>query len=333
MISFVTVSLCTGCIAAIAWHSHRDKGSIITKFFLIINTLNLAAYLIYIGKSIGFFGYDTLTEHITEFVYVIEFIAITIAITRYHEQLKVSYSRYKGISEVAGMIAHDVRKPFSRIVSFLDLIPQVVKDPRAQKFIQSLDTELRDDIQKIRTTLEEIIELNASKPLEMRPSYLPDVAHESLIESITFTQSEGVQIKTKFVGHCTAMVDPHELKRVFSNLITNALEMMKEGDILEISMITEDSSINTEVRNTGTSIDKNDLPKIFDFSFSKGKPSGHGLGLAVVKKIIGDHDSSIRVSSTSDSVTFSFSLPTARTSVKPEREWPKQTKPHPDTSY
>ena len=104
-------------------------------------------------------------------------------------------------------------------------------------------------------------------------------------------------------------VDPDKVKQVLLNVFLNAAAAMKNGGTLEISLMTDKNIITVAVSDTGTGIEKKDLPRIYDPYFTS-KPTGTGLGLAVVQKIMEAHGGTINVESTAgQGTTVSLHFP------------------------
>jgi two-component system sensor histidine kinase HydH len=93
-----------------------------------------------------------------------------------------------------------------------------------------------------------------------------------------------------------AEVDPDKVKQVLLNIFLNALAAMKNGGSLDINIFEEKENLQVAVKDTGTGIGENDLPRIYDPYFTS-KPAGTGLGLAVVQKIMEAHGGKISVES------------------------------------
>ena len=95
-----------------------------------------------------------------------------------------------------------------------------------------------------------------------------------------------------------SMLDVEQLKRVFVNLIDNALHaMVSENGEKQITIVTrhdaERSVLRAEVADTGHGIDPADFRRLFEPYFSR-RDSGTGLGLAIVQRIILEHGGRIR---------------------------------------
>ncbi len=102
------------------------------------------------------------------------------------------------------------------------------------------------------------------------------------------------------------------LKQVWINLVDNAIKFANEYGTLGIKITNYGRVYSVEVRNTGSTIPRENQDKIFN-KFYQGDEShasfGNGIGLAVVKKIVEMHHGVVFVSCTEDSTTLTVELP------------------------
>ena len=111
--------------------------------------------------------------------------------------------------------------------------------------------------------------------------------------------------------------DPDLIERVIYNLLDNALKFTDEGDSITVETSIVGRKAYITVSDTGSGIDENALPHIFE-RFNKGDKSrgknkmGTGLGLAIVKQIMLQHHEDITVySKVGEGTKFTFTLPLA----------------------
>jgi len=110
-------------------------------------------------------------------------------------------------------------------------------------------------------------------------------------------------------------VSEQELREIFENLFSNAIDAMEEGGALTIEVSEEnvkgEPHVVVKVRDTGKGIPEDKLETIFEPFFStKVKKKGTGLGLPIVKKIMEDHNGYIKAESAlSVGTTFSLFFP------------------------
>jgi hypothetical protein len=103
--------------------------------------------------------------------------------------------------------------------------------------------------------------------------------------------------------------DERYMKQVLLNLIKNAMAAMSDGGVLTIKTQVSDTDLFISVYDTGDGIAEENLSKIFEPYFTT-KPSGSGLGLTLVYKIIREHQGEVSVKSKQGEGTcFIISLP------------------------
>ena len=118
------------------------------------------------------------------------------------------------------------------------------------------------------------------------------------------------------------MIDPQYFIRVLDNLLTNALRHTMSGDIIELSCRESYDTIQISVCDTGSGIASDDLPYIFNKTYSgewarTPSKSGSGLGLSIAKTIVEKHGGTICCSSVyGEGATFTISLPFVQLSEK-----------------
>jgi signal transduction histidine kinase len=106
------------------------------------------------------------------------------------------------------------------------------------------------------------------------------------------------------------------MEQVFVNLILNALDTMKNGGELSITVDTEGEETIITFADTGEGIQPEELEKIFN-PFYTTKPDGVGLGLSLTHRIIWAHKGKIDVESqVNEGTKVTVSLPISREGIK-----------------
>ncbi|MCC9078775.1 sensor histidine kinase [Litorilinea aerophila] len=102
--------------------------------------------------------------------------------------------------------------------------------------------------------------------------------------------------------------------QVLGNLVGNALRYTPAGGTIELAAYPTAGGVVLQVRDTGSGIDPEDLPYIFE-RFYRGDKARHengesGLGLAIAKSLVEAHGGTIQVESTpGEGTTFRITLP------------------------
>jgi len=107
--------------------------------------------------------------------------------------------------------------------------------------------------------------------------------------------------------------DPDAVTQVCYNLIDNAAKFAAQGTVISVSITKKDGKAYTTVSNLGATIPADELPRLFD-RFHKADHSrsedreGVGLGLYIVKTILGNLKENINVTSEDGVTKFTFTL-------------------------
>jgi two-component system sensor kinase FixL len=209
------------------------------------------------------------------------------------KQLK-DHERFAAIGQTAGMVGHDLRNPLQTIIGELYLAKsEVASLPESE-----LKNNLQESIQVIgeqAAYMDKIVsDLQAFvQPIKIdkTPINLKEIV-DAVISSIVIPVNITVQTQ---IGESLNQVkaDPHLVKRVLTNLVTNAVQAMPHGGELTIkSQVNPEGQVSVAVEDTGAGIPEKIKPQIFTPLFTT-KPRGQGFGLAVCKRVIEAHGGTI----------------------------------------
>jgi PAS domain S-box-containing protein len=193
--------------------------------------------------------------------------------------------RLSAIGETAGMVGHDIRNPLQAIIGELylakgelDSLPEGEAKDNLKDTVKEIEEQVTY-INKIVTDLQDY-----AKPLA--PCF-EEVDLENAIQSVLSATPIPDAIKvTYFVkdGFPKLVIDPSYTRRIFTNLISNAIQAMPNGGKLTINAHSKDNKEFITVEDTGEGIPEEAKVKIFKPLFTT-KAKGQGFGLAVVKKL------------------------------------------------
>lgn len=121
-------------------------------------------------------------------------------------------------------------------------------------------------------------------------------------------------LNLKASGQVSVLGDALMLRRVISNLLSNAIRHAHKGSIIELAITTEGQSALLTVENIGETIPEQHLPHLFERfyradSSRQRSEEGVGLGLAITRSIVLAHKGNISVSSEQGRTRFLISLP------------------------
>ena len=95
------------------------------------------------------------------------------------------------------------------------------------------------------------------------------------------------------------MADGDMLYQAFLNLLINAMQAMKAGGVIDVTIETGEGAIWIYIEDEGEGVTESALDKIWDPFFTT-KEKGTGLGLGIVKNIIEAHDGLVRIDNRQD---------------------------------
>ena len=111
-----------------------------------------------------------------------------------------------------------------------------------------------------------------------------------------------------------AMADPKRLQQIVWNLVSNAVKFTPKGGLVSATLAYREDGFQIKITDTGVGISPEDIANIFEPLWQaedSGVHGGLGLGLAIVRELVGLHGGSVRVESPGPGrgTTFTVELP------------------------
>lgn len=209
----------------------------------------------------------------------------------------VNAQRAAAWTEVARRIAHEIKNPLTPI--------RLSAERLAKKFGSQIeDPAFKDSIKMIVTQVEDMkLLVNEFSQFARLPQIktVPGKINEVLSQTaqIYIDTHSNVNFEMKLDSAVPEFkFDPDQLKRVFVNLIDNAVAAVQDETHAQITIQTEYNKqqriLKISIADNGVGISPRDRQRVFEPYFST-KEKGTGLGLPIVKSIIEDHGGIIRV--------------------------------------
>src|SRR5438094_3376671 len=219
--------------------------------------------------------------------------------SRRSEQQTIESERLNALTLLAAGVAHEIGNPLNSLNIHLQLIER-----QARKFDGAARAELQESIDVALSAvirLDSIMTqfLRAIRPT--RPQLRPENINTIVREAVRFFGSE-IQDRD-IVGEkelrsdlLLIQLDRDQMKQAFYNVIKNSLEAMKRGGILRIRTDMDDSHVFINFVDTGGGMSAENLSRVFEPYFTT-KPSGTGLGLLIVRRIVREHGGELCIES------------------------------------
>ncbi len=219
--------------------------------------------------------------------------------------------RFAAIGELAGMIGHDLRNPLAGIKNATYYLRKKQGSFVGDSGMQMLNT-IDKAVEYSNKVINDLLDYGREIRLE-----LEECTPKSLIDYVLLTLKipKNIKILDHTQSSPTIFADVNKIVRVFTNLITNALDALAEnGGILEITSRQTGDKLKLVFADTGVGIPPEVMEKIFTPLFTT-KAQGMGFGLAICKRIVETHGGTITVESTlTKGTTFTVILPISQTS-------------------
>lgn len=211
-------------------------------------------------------------------------------------------------------LTHDLRTPLVAANRMLDLIEkQAFGDITGEQkeAISSIVNSNQNMLEMLNTLLETHHYELGQKTLSFVPVNLQQLIKELVTELEPLATEKELRFKANLVDDAAQIKgDRLELRRVFTNLIGNAIKFTDRG-MVEISLARKDAQVLIEVEDSGIGISPQDREIIFQrYHQGNHRRAGKGLGLYLCQQIIHAHQGSLTVrSQVGEGTTFTCSIP------------------------
>jgi PAS domain S-box-containing protein len=212
------------------------------------------------------------------------------------------------LTTLAAGVAHEIKNPLGSLSIHIQLIQKAV----AGNQLSALDRYIavvNEEIDRLNRIVVDF--LFAVRPMDLEPR--EGNINVLIAELVEFVRYELDEAHINCVMELSENMPPIDfderyMKQALLNLIKNAIAAM-DGGTLTITSSFNDTEVQISVKDTGVGISEENLPKIFEPYFTT-KPTGTGLGLTLVFKIIREHQGDLNVKSREGEGTdFIITLP------------------------
>ncbi len=210
------------------------------------------------------------------------------------------------IGELAAGIAHEIRNPLTALKGFIQLLESSMMNEHAM-YYQVITSEL----QRIDTIINEFLLLAKPQAIKYQEKDIKQIMKETTDLLSAQAVLHNIQFVTMYNNKLPLVFcEPNQLKKVFINLIKNAIEVMPNGGNITITIKKKrNQRIQISIKDEGTGIAKEKIKKLGE-PFYTTKARGTGLGLMVSYRIIAEHQGTISIESEEGRGTiFTIELP------------------------
>jgi PAS domain S-box-containing protein len=213
------------------------------------------------------------------------------------------------LGQVAGRVGHELRNPLGVMSNAVYFLQTVLSD--ADEITREYLDIIKDEIAISDRIVSDLLD-----SIRTKPPFREEVGLGELIEKILgkLIIPDSVSVKQDIPEALPALrVDAVQIGQVFRNLISNGVEAMPEGGVLEIRAVENrlNKTVVVGVRDNGSGMTSEQQSKLFEPLFTT-KARGIGLGLVVVKNLTEANGGTVEVESeVGKGSLFSIVLPAA----------------------
>ncbi|MFH1618250.1 MAG: HAMP domain-containing sensor histidine kinase [Candidatus Margulisiibacteriota bacterium] len=292
---------------------------------ILVCTIFALEYFGILPHIVGFKDYKLYMnrEYVTNYAacLVMLYICAAYASGKFHEAYLKASQRLREMNELKtrfmSVISHEIKSPLAPIYQYSEMLEdgdfgeltdeqkRVVKSVRRQSM----------NLSGLIDNLLDIGRLDLRKEILLRKGQVSfQQIVDDVFEAMQFEASKyGLTLDKEIASDLPRVeADERAIRRVFMNLIGNAVKFTQKGGQIRLKVLLEDNNLKVSVSDTGVGLDPQSIKHVFDEYYQVGKQNvGLGMGLSLCKMIVEAHGGKIWVESEGEGkgTTFYFTIP------------------------
>ena len=227
-------------------------------------------------------------------------------------QQTIESERLNALTLLAAGVAHEIGNPLNSLHIHLQLMERSVQKLHGEtkaELQQSIDI-ARSEVNRLDSIVTQFLRaIRPSRP-QLRPESLNTIIEEAVRFFTPEIQDRDIVVEQELRSDLPLLqLDRDQMKQAFYNVIKNSLEAMKRHGTLRIRTDVDDTHIMVSFVDTGSGMSAGNLSRVFEPYFTT-KPSGTGLGLLIVRRIVREHGGELSIESNEgEGLTLTIRLP------------------------
>jgi len=227
-------------------------------------------------------------------------------------QQTIESERLNALTLLAAGVAHEIGNPLNSLHIHLQLMQRSVQklDGEAKAELeQSIDI-ARSEVNRLDSIVTQFLRaIRPSRP-QLRPENLNTIVEETVRFFMPEIQHRDIVVEQELRSDLPLLqLDRDQMKQAFYNVIKNSLEAMQRHGTLRIHTDLDDTHVLIRFVDTGSGMSAGNLSRVFEPYFTT-KPSGTGLGLLIVRRVVREHGGELSIeSSQGKGLTLTIRLP------------------------
>lgn len=227
-------------------------------------------------------------------------------------QQTIESERLNALRLLAAGVAHEIGNPLNSLHIHLQLMERSVQklhDGEKEELQQSIDV-ARSEVNRLDSIVTQFLKaIRPSRP-QLRPENVNTIVEEAVRFFTPELQDREIVVEQELRSDLPLLqLDRDQMKQAFYNVIKNSVEAMHRHGTLRIRTDLADTHVIVRFEDSGGGMSAENLSRIFEPYFTT-KPSGSGLGLLIVRRIVREHGGELSIeSSDGKGLTLTIRLP------------------------
>jgi signal transduction histidine kinase len=227
-------------------------------------------------------------------------------------QQTIESERLNALRLLAAGVAHEIGNPLNSLHIHLQLMERSVQklhDGEKMELQQSIDV-ARSEVNRLDSIVTQFLKaIRPSRP-QLRPENVNTIVEEAVRFFAPELQDREIQVEQELRSDLPLLqLDRDQMKQAFYNVIKNSVEAMHRDGRLRIRTDLADTHVIVRFEDSGGGMSAENLSRVFEPYFTT-KPSGSGLGLLIVRRIVREHGGELSIeSSQGKGLTLTIRLP------------------------
>ncbi|MEG1409582.1 MAG: PAS domain S-box protein [Terrisporobacter sp.] len=226
-----------------------------------------------------------------------------------------------GKNEFFSNISHEFRTPINIILGTMQVINKNIEKNNIQKdSLKKYTNYIKQNSYRLLKLVNNLIDISkmdiGAYGMRCSNNNIINIIEEITLSVADYIQDNKINLifdtnEEEVLTYC----DPDKIERIMLNLLSNAIKYTPENGFIKVDINSNEKEIIVSVKDSGTGIPKDKLDVIFDRfgqvdeSFNR-QCEGSGIGLSIVKNLVGMHEGKINVNSNEgEGSEFIFSIP------------------------
>jgi two-component system, sporulation sensor kinase E len=227
-------------------------------------------------------------------------------------QQTIESERLNALRLLAAGVAHEIGNPLNSLHIHLQLMQRSVQklhDGERAELEQSIDV-ARSEVNRLDSIVTQFLKaIRPSRP-QLRPENVNTIVEEAVRFFTPELKNREIVLEQELRSDLPLLqLDRDQMKQAFYNVIKNSVEAMHRHGRLWIRTDLDDTHVIVRFADTGSGMSAENLSHVFEPYFTT-KPSGSGLGLLIVRRIVREHGGELSIeSSQGKGLTVTIRLP------------------------